>query len=171
MDEVELIPYDPAWPALYDAEAERLRSALPAGLILAMEHFGSTAIPGMPAKPIIDILMAVPSVEAARCIAIRPMEAMGYAFWAGNPKQDRLFFVKDLPPAAPRRTHHVHVCEAGGEMWQRLAFRDHLRENPAEAQRYAALKRELAARHREDREAYTAAKAGYVEEVLARALR
>lgn len=63
MDEVELIPYDPAWPALYDAEAERLRSALPAGLILAMEHFNGTAIPGMPTKPIIDILMAVSSVR------------------------------------------------------------------------------------------------------------
>lgn len=168
MDEVELAEYDPAWPALYEAEAARLRTVLPPGLILAMEHFGSTAIPGLVAKPVIDILIAVPSVEAARAIAVAPMDALGYAFWADNPKRDRLFFVKGLPPA-PRRTHHVHMTERGGEMWQRLLFRDHLRAHPNEAARYAALKRELAARHREDREAYTEAKSGFVAEVLARA--
>lgn len=68
-----------------------------------------------------------------------------------------------------RRTHHVHLCEAGSEMWQRLLFRDHLRTHPEEAARYAALKHGLAARHREDREAYTAAKTDYVEAVLAMA--
>ncbi|MEI6162193.1 MAG: GrpB family protein, partial [Roseococcus sp.] len=107
-DEVELVAYDPAWPALYLAEATRLRAALTPGLILAMEHFGSTAIPGMPAKPIIDILIAVPSVEAARARAVLPLQALGYAFWAENPKRDRLFFVKGLPPSAPRRPHPVH---------------------------------------------------------------
>lgn len=169
MDEVELADYDPAWPALYAAEAARLREALPPGLIRAMEHFGSTAIPGMPAKPIIDILVAVPSIAEAREAAVRPMEALGYAFWAENPKRDRLFFVKGLPPSAPRRTHHVHMCELGGEMWQRLVFRDVLRADAEEAARYAALKRELAVRFREDREGYTEAKAGYVEGVLAKA--
>lgn len=168
-DEVELVAYDAAWPALYLAEAARLGAALPPGLILAMEHFGSTAIPGMPAKPIIDILMAVPAVEAARASAVLPLGALGYAFWSENPKRDRLFFVKGLPPSAPRRTHHVHMCEAGSEMWQRLLFRDHLRTHPEEAARYAALKHGLAARHREDREAYTAAKTDYVEAVLAMA--
>lgn len=167
MDEVALAEYDPAWPAMYAAEAARLRAALPAGLVLAMEHFGSTAIPGLVAKPVIDILVAVPSVEAARAVAVAPMEALGYAFWADNPKRDRLFFVKGLPPAAPHRTHHVHMMERDGELWRRLGFRDYLRAHPEEAARYAALKRELAARHREDREAYTAAKAAYVEAVLA----
>lgn len=167
MDEVALAEYDPAWPAMYEAEAARLREALPLGLILVMEHFGSTAIPGLIAKPVIDILVAVPSVEEARRLAVAPMEALGYAFWADNPKRDRLFFVKGLPPSAPHRTHHVHMTEPDGEMWRRLAFRDHLRRHPGEAARYAALKRELAARHREDREAYTEAKSAYVEAVLA----
>lgn len=171
MDEVELVAYDPAWPTLYALEAERLRAALPPGLILAMEHFGSTAIPGMPAKPIIDILAAVPSVEAARHVAPGPLAALGYAFWAENPKRDRLFFVKGLPPAALRRTHHLHLCEAGGEMWQRLVFRDVLRNNTAEAQRYAALKHALAAAHREDREAYTDGKTAFVAATLAMAAR
>lgn len=169
MDEVALAEYDPAWPAMYEAEAARLRAALPPGLILAMEHFGSTAIPGLIAKPVIDILIAVPSVEEARRLAVAPMAALGYAFWADNPKRDRLFFVKGLPPSAPHRTHHVHMTEPDGEMWQRLLFRDHLRRHPEEAARYAALKRELAARHREDREAYTEAKSAYVDSVLAQA--
>lgn len=169
MDEVALAEYDPAWPGMYEAEAARLRAALPPGLILAMEHFGSTAIPGLVAKPVIDILVAVPSVEEARALAVAPMGALGYAFWADNPKRDRLFFVKGLPPTAPHRTHHVHMTERHGEMWQRLAFRDYLRGHPEEAARYAALKHELAARHREDREAYTEAKSAYVEAVLAMA--
>ena len=171
MDDVHLADYDPCWPAMYDAEAARVRTALPAGLVQAVEHFGSTAIPGMAAKPIIDILIAVRSVEEARAQAVVPMEVIGYAFWADNPRRDRLFFVKGLPPAAPHRTHHVHMTEPGGEMWHRLLFRDHLRAHPDEAARYLALKRDLAARHRTDREAYTAAKSAYVDGVMAKAAR
>lgn len=167
MDEVELHPYDPAWPAMYDAEAERLAEALPAGLALRMEHFGSTAVPGLIAKPVIDILVAVTDIEEAREAAVAPLEAMGYAFWADNPRRDRLFFVKGLPPRAIRRTHHVHMMELSPEFWRLLLIRDRLREDPEEAARYAALKRELAAKHREDREAYTEAKAGYMAALVA----
>lgn len=169
MDEVELVGYDERWPSMYADEAARLRAALPADLIVAIEHFGSTAIPGMAAKPIIDILIAVRSLAAARYAAIDPLRTRGYAFWADNPKRDRLFFVKGLPPSAPHRTHHVHITEPTGAMWERLAFRDYLRAHPEEAARYGALKRHLAERHRLDREAYTAAKACYVEEVMAKA--
>ncbi|WP_421995498.1 GrpB family protein [Roseococcus sp.] len=169
MDEVELLSYDPSWPARYDAEAERLLAALPEGLVLRMEHFGSTAVPGLLAKPVIDILVAVTSIEEAREQAVGPMEALGYAFWAENPRRHRLFFVKGLPPAAARRSHHVHMIEPSPEMWDLLLIRDILRDDPQEAARYAALKRELAVRHREDREAYTGAKAGYMAGLLARA--
>lgn len=171
MDNIHLADYDPRWPAMYAAEAARVRAVLPAGLVLAVEHFGSTAIPGMDAKPVIDILVAVRSVQEAREHAVAPMEALGYAFWADNPKRDRLFFVKGLPPAAPRRTHHVHMTELGGEMWRRLLFRDYLRAHLEEAGRYAILKRDLAARYSTDREAYTAAKSAYVDEVMAKAAR
>ena len=169
MDDVHLADYDPCWPAIYDAEAARVRAA--SASYMAGEHFGSTAIPGMAAKPIIDILIAVRSVEEARAQAVVPMEAIGYAFWADNPRRDRLFFVKGLPPTAPHRTHHVHMTELGGEMWHRLLFRDHLRAHPDETARYLALKRDLATRHRTDREAYTAAKSAYVDEVMAKAAR
>lgn len=167
MDEVELLPHDPSWPAMYEAEAERLHAAIPDGLVLRIEHFGSTAVPGLLAKPVIDILVVVSSVEEARAEAVAPLEGLGYAFWAENPERDRLFFVKGLPPRAPRRTHHVHMMEPSAAMWDRLRFRDILREDPAAAARYAALKRELAVRHRQDREAYTEAKAAHVAEVLA----
>jgi GrpB-like predicted nucleotidyltransferase (UPF0157 family) len=169
VDEIKLVPYDPTWPAQYDAEIARLVAGLPDGLIIAAEHFGSTAIPGLFAKPIIDILLAVRSVAEARESAVRPLEALGYAFWSDNPKTDRLFFVKGLPPSAPQRTHHIHMTEIDGQMWQRLAFRDYLRACPEEAARYAALKHDLALRHGHDREAYTDAKSAYVDGVLAKA--
>ena len=82
---------------MYADEVTRLRAVLPPDLICAVEHFGSTAIPGLTAKPIIDILVAVRSLHEAREVAVSPLEALGYAFWADNPKTDRLFFVKGLP--------------------------------------------------------------------------
>jgi GrpB-like predicted nucleotidyltransferase (UPF0157 family) len=169
MDEIEIVPYDPAWPVLFEAEADCLRAALDPNLILALEHFGSTAIPGLAAKPIIDILIAVPSLTKAKDTAIQSLEGLGYLYWVDNPKTDRMFFVKGLPPYGERRTHHVHMTETSGEMWQRLPFRDYLRTHPDEAARYERLKRELAAQHRDDREAYTAAKEGYLQEVMSKA--
>ncbi|HEX3967519.1 MAG TPA: GrpB family protein [Edaphobacter sp.] len=168
MDEVRLAEYDPGWPKLYAAEAERLMAVLSAGLVLSIEHFGSTAVPGLMAKPIIDILVEVRSVQEARKIAIQPLEAIGYAFWSDNPRRDRMFFVKGLPPAAPHRTHHVHIVESGTEMREQLLFRDYLRSHLDEVLRYGNLKSELMAKFRNDREAYTAAKSAYVKEVLAK---
>jgi len=100
---------------------------------------------------------------------VRPLEAIDYAFWSDNPQRDRLFFVKGLPPAAPHRTHHVHITELGSDMWERLLFRDYLRAHPDEASRYGNLKLGLMARFRDDREAYTAAKSSYLDEVMAKA--
>ena len=169
MDEIEIVEYDPRWPALFAEEAVRLRAALDPALIVGLEHFGSTAIPGMAAKPIIDILIAVRSLAAARERFVESLEDLDYVFWADNPKTDRLFFVKGMPPYGVRRTHHVHVVAPTAEPWQRLGFRDYLIAHPAEARRYADLKRSLAAAHRNDREAYTDAKAAFVEEIMAKA--
>lgn len=169
MDDIEIAAYDPNWPALFEHEATRLRAALSDEPITGLEHFGSTAIAGLAAKPIIDILIAVPSLAAARARFPEKLKALDYVFWPDNPKTDRLFFVKGMPPFGERRTHHVHVTEPTGELWQRLAFRDYLREHPDEVLRYEALKRKLAAEHKTDREAYTAAKSDYVAEVLRKA--
>jgi GrpB-like predicted nucleotidyltransferase (UPF0157 family) len=169
MDEIELTAYDPRWPMEFRAEENRIRALLPSHLVLGIEHFGSTAIPGLAAKPIIDILVAVSSLADARQQAIAPLEAIGYAYWRDNPKTDRLFLVKGLPPQAVHRTHHIHMTEKNGELWERLLFRDYLRTHPEEAQAYERLKLILAATYREDREAYTAGKADYISGVMAKA--
>jgi GrpB-like predicted nucleotidyltransferase (UPF0157 family) len=171
MDEVELVNYDPRWPVLFDEEAKRLRAALDPSLILGLEHFGSTAVPGLSAKPIIDILIAVRSLTDAQASFVEALRSLDYVYWAENPKQDRMFFVKGMPPFGSRRSHHVHVTEQDGEMWQRLAFRDYLRAHPGEAGTYQRLKRRLAAEHQSDREAYTAAKSAYVESVMRKAMK
>ena len=166
-DEIVIAPYDPRWPVLFELEEEWLRKVLPAEAILAIEHFGSTSISGMDAKPVIDIMLATPSL-AGFAKYTKLIEGLDYALWADNPQTDRLFFVKGLPPA-PQRTHHLHITEPGGELWSRLAFRDYLRFRSADAARYAALKHELAMRHWSDREAYTAAKEAFVREIMAKA--
>jgi GrpB-like predicted nucleotidyltransferase (UPF0157 family) len=171
MDEVEIVNYDPRWPALFGEEAVRLRVTLDPSLIIGLEHFGSTAVPGLSAKPIIDILIAVRSLADAKASFVEALRKLDYVYWADNPKTDRMFFVKGMPPFGSKRSHHVHVTEAHGEMWQRLAFRDYLRTHPEEAGIYEQLKRRLAAEHQTDREAYTDAKSAYVESVMRKAIK
>ena len=166
-DEIEIVDYDPSWPRLFEEERGRLESALPSDRFVAIEHAGSTAIAGLAAKPIIDIFVAVPSIEQARATLVEPIEKIGYVHWADNPKRDRMFFVKGMPPYGPRRTHHVHVSEPTSEAWRRpLLFRDYLRCHPDEAERYHRLKHDLASRYRHDREAYTTAKDAFVEAII-----
>ena len=171
MDDIEIVDYDPRWPLLFDEEARRLRAALDPSLIVGLEHFGSTAVPGLSAKAIIDILVAVRSLAAAQATFVEALRKLNYVYWADNPKKDRLFFVKGMPPFGTKRSHHVHVTELHGEMWQRLAFRDYLRVHPEEAEIYERLKRRLAVEHQTDREAYGDAKSAYVESVMRKAIR
>ena len=97
---------------------------------------------------IIDILITVRSLAHARATMVEPISALGYLYWPDNPKPDRMFFVKGMPPHGERRTHHVHITEPDGEMRQRrVPFRDYLRAHPGEARCYEALKHDLAARH------------------------
>jgi GrpB-like predicted nucleotidyltransferase (UPF0157 family) len=166
MDEIEIVDYDPRWPELFDEEAKRLRATLDPSLIVGLEHFGSTAVPGLSAKPIIDILIAVRSLADAQASFVEGLRKLDYVWWAENPKADRMFFVKGMPPFGSRRTHHVHVTEIHGELWQRLAFRDWLRAHPEEARSYGQLKRRLAAEHPTDREAYTDAKSAFIDSVM-----
>ena len=169
MDDIEIVEYDPRWPVLFAEEAARLRAVLDPDLVVGLEHFGSTAVPGLAAKPIIDILIAVRSLDEARTTAIQPILGLGYVFWEDNPEPDHMFFVKGMPPYGERRTHHIHITEPAGERWGQRLFPQYLRAHPEEALRYAALKRALAARHRADREAYTDAKADYIRGILAKA--
>ena len=163
-EEVRLASYDATWPARFIVERERLLAHFPQ--LLVVEHFGSTAIPGMPAKPIIDILAGVESMAIADAL-FEPILAYGYttsrAFNAMLP--DRRWFMRS---ANGRRTHHLHLVVYGGETWKvHLRFRDVLRSNAAIAQRYAKLKMALATEFGRDREAYTSAKSEFVTSVVA----
>jgi GrpB-like predicted nucleotidyltransferase (UPF0157 family) len=111
MDEVEIVNYDPRWPVLFNKEAKRLRAVLDPSLIVGLEHFGSTAVPNLSAKPIIDILIAVRSLTDAQATLVEALRNLDYVYWADNPKKDRMFFVKGMPPFGSRRSHHVHVTE------------------------------------------------------------
>ncbi len=164
-DRIEIVDPDRRWPARFAAERERIKSALGDAQWLEIEHFGSTAVPGLPAKPIIDVLVAVPDLKAARDAFPERISDLGYIFWSDNPATDRLFFVKGMPPYGAKRTHHLHVCERPSAMWSRLDFRDYLRDHPDIAQDYAILKRDLAARHADDRDAYTDAKSQFIASV------
>jgi GrpB-like predicted nucleotidyltransferase (UPF0157 family)/GNAT superfamily N-acetyltransferase len=166
-DYVELVAYDPQWPSMAEDEIEHLKELLPSEHILDIQHVGSTAIPGMIAKPIIDIQIAVDSLSVAKQFAIKILEENGYVFWRDNPDPQRMFFVKGMPPFGKRRTHHVHICEPSYSQWiNKILFRDYLIAHPEKAQEYAALKMALLEKHTHDREKYTDAKKEFVEEVL-----
>jgi GrpB-like predicted nucleotidyltransferase (UPF0157 family) len=165
-DRVEIVDADPAWPHQFNLEARALRAALRAVPGFQIEHFGSTAVPGLCAKPIIDILI-IHSDPSLWPLLIDPLVSLGYVLWVENPRKDRMFFVKGMPPFGSRRTHHVHVrvpVDARAE----LRFRDALRANPDLVRKYAELKKGLAIRYANDRDAYTDAKSAFVAEVLGR---
>jgi GrpB-like predicted nucleotidyltransferase (UPF0157 family) len=168
-DEVILVEADGSWPAAFEAERSGLLAALGAEAVRTVEHFGSTAVAGLPAKPIIDILVLVDDLGAAREAFPSRLKPLGYVFWSDNPKLDRLYFVKGLPPAGTGRTHHLHVSGPDGPMREQLLFRDYLRAHPKACAAYAALKRDLAARFRTDRDAYTDGKSTFIADIMARA--
>lgn len=164
---ITLVPYDPAWPRLFAEEAARLQQAL-GGRVLRIEHVGSTAVPGLAAKPVIDIQVSVASLEA-RAPLFSGLQQLGYLHVPLG-DFDRVYPFFQRPHAWPA-SHHVHLCVAGGEQERRhLAFRDHLREHADAAASYLALKQRLAAAHVgdtfESRERYSLAKSEFVEAVL-----
>jgi GrpB-like predicted nucleotidyltransferase (UPF0157 family) len=161
---VVIVPYDPAWAKRFEVERERLRLLL--GAAVRIEHVGSTAVPGLGAKPIIDTLVGARSLAEIEA-RIPDLEAAGYAYVSEHESvlPDRRFFAW---PTLPPREVHVHAVELGTPFWrEHLCFRDRLRADPELAADYDALKRRLAARHGNDREAYTEAKGPFIRSVIA----
>jgi GrpB-like predicted nucleotidyltransferase (UPF0157 family) len=153
--------YDPGWPALFERLARPVREAV-ADLGARVEHVGSTAVPGLAAKPIVDIdvVVAAPSDVPE---AIERLRGLGYVYQGDKGIVGREAFL--WPPGAP--VHHLYVVVDGGPPYRdHVRFRDHLRQHPDKAEEYAALKRELARRHGRDRIAYTDAKTGFVTAIL-----
>lgn len=152
---VEIVDYDSAWPAAFEAERERLTPLLDG---VEVHHFGSTAVPGLAAKPVIDMIALVPDLDTP--IAALVAQA-GYQFpEAFNATLTHRRFL--CYPSAAHRTHHLHLVDQRSELERRLRFRDRLRADPVLAGEYVTLKRALAERHRDDREAYTEAKSEFV---------
>ncbi len=166
-DYVDIVAYDVEWPNKASIEISKLRAALPVSKIMDIQHVGSTAIPNMPAKPIIDIQIAVHSLEEMKVIAVPALQKLGYEYWADNPDPQRLFFVKGMPPFGDKRTHHVHIFLPTSEHWQtKIIFRDYLLTHPDMAQAYLQLKLRLAQQYVDDREQYTEAKREFVSHVM-----
>lgn len=154
--------HDPGWAARFEEEREALERVIGEWAPGGIHHVGSTAVPGLEAKPIVDILVGVRDLETARsCFA--PLVDIGYLYAPYLPKEMHWF----CKPHPARRTHHLHLVPLGYRRFRdELAFRDRLRSDPALANRYLALKRELAKAHPDDRDAYTEGKARFIAEAL-----
>ncbi len=159
--------YNPAWPAIFEQERMSLHAAL-GPLVLSVEHIGSTAVPGLAAKPIIDLQLSVRDLEEARSSCVGPLQALGYAYMPEYEARlpGELFFRKGQP-----WSHHLHVSQADHPRWRRrLLFRDYLREHPEVAGDYMKLKRDLAAAFDTDMSGYMNAKTAFVAATLAEAV-
>lgn len=159
---VRLEPHQREWSVLFDSEAARLRSAL-GDLPLAIEHVGSTAVEGLAAKPVLDILVLVGDEDDARA-CVEPLEELGYEHRSDDPVPDRYFLAKG---PSYGRTHYCSVTPRGSDTHRdQVDFRDYLRSHPEVAREYEQLKRELAAEHPDNRRAYTARKAAFINDIL-----
>jgi GrpB-like predicted nucleotidyltransferase (UPF0157 family) len=158
-----IAPYDPLWPREYAAEAARIADSC-RDLALRLEHIGSTAVPGMSAKPIIDILAGVPP-RASRAEYVAAIRGLGYEHRGALGIPGRNYFRRGSP-----RSHHIHLVNWSSAFWRdHLMFRDYLRRDAVAAQQYAALKRELSAMFADDRARYNEEKGPFINAVLRRA--
>ena len=162
VEPIEVVPYDPSWPAWFEGEQARLRSAL-GETAVAIEHAGSTAVPGLAAKPVLDIVMTAAPFPLPED-AIAAVMTLGYGYLGENGIPGRQYF-RTRPHA-----RHLHVFAPGdAEAERMLRFRDYLRAHPGAAREYEALKLALATRHRLDRDAYVEGKSALVRRLDARA--
>ncbi|HZB34957.1 MAG TPA: GrpB family protein [Gaiellaceae bacterium] len=160
-ERVELSDHDPSWGSLFETERAKLIRVFDRRAV-AIEHIGSTSVPGLSAKPIVDILVGLGELELTD-VQIAGMQELGYEYLGEHGLPGRLFFRKQP------HTYNVHVVEHGGDHWERqLTFRDALRSDPEERRRYEEFKRRLAAEGH-PREVYTELKTPFIREVEARA--
>jgi GrpB-like predicted nucleotidyltransferase (UPF0157 family) len=164
-EQVHIVNYDPRWPKSFEEERGRIEGVVGEWLV-GVEHVGSTAVRGLDAKPVIDVMVGLESMAVAD-FCVEPLIRLGYSYWEEGVEPHHRLFAKFVDAGWTARTHNLHLVEAGDWYWkEHLLFRDHLRADPATAQEYAKLKRGLAHRFRDDREAYTAAKTEFVAAVV-----
>jgi GrpB-like predicted nucleotidyltransferase (UPF0157 family) len=165
VNEVALVDHQHQWPLHFQQLADELRSVFaPVGI--QVEHIGSTAVPGLCAKPVLDVLLGAQSLAQVQA-AVPALAQLGYTYRPEYEAQlpQRRYFVR---PAGATPRVHLHAVQQGGTLWQRhLYFRDQLCQNAHLRDQYAALKRQLAQRHSNDKAAYTLAKGPFIQQVLA----
>ncbi len=167
-DDIAVVPYCVLWVERFREEERRLRTFFPADFIVRIEHFGSTAVPGLAAKPVVDMMIEIADVARGKTLIPRILEPLGYdCFWRPSAGDD-------IPPwytwcirrnESGIRTHHLHFVERGGKE-DELRFRDLLRSSPVIASQYGELKTKLASEFKHDRVAYTEAKGAFIAAVL-----
>lgn len=159
---IELKQYNSKWPELFEQEKTFLLEKIGGCLVGSVEHIGSTAVPGMIAKPIIDIMFGVEDLESSKG-AIEVLQTNGYCYYPYKSKVMHWF----CKPSPEFRTHHLHLVPYQSPLWkERIGFRDILRENRTVAEEYGTLKQTLAAEMATDRESYTDSKWPFIEKVL-----
>jgi GrpB-like predicted nucleotidyltransferase (UPF0157 family) len=167
-NEVTIVDYNPAWPAMFAEEKTRLLNV--AGTwIEDVQHVGSTSVQDLAAKPIIDIMIAIYDLaDVEKCVA--PIESLGYGYMGEYGLPERHFFRKPPPDGWIGRTHHIHMVLRDSNQWiNQIHFRDYLRAYPEARQQYQDLKRELATQFGSDRFAYTDAKQEFIFAILRKA--
>jgi GrpB-like predicted nucleotidyltransferase (UPF0157 family) len=165
-DDILIHPYNPAWEKLAAAEIKTIKEVANQLPYTSIEHIGSTAVPTLSSKPIIDIFIVLKSISQADQW-IKPLETMGYVFWDENPDKSHLRFFKGMPPFGTKRTHHIHIVdESNNAIEHHILFRDILRRDEKIRGAYEALKLKLSQSFQSDREAYTDKKSDFIEGVL-----
>jgi len=164
-DDIAIAPYDSSWPELFRQEKQHLLSCLPREMLGRIEHFGSTAVPNLAAKPIIDMLIEVRDLEETKTRIVPILESQGYDYfwrptWGDDTPPFYAWFIKRNKQR--QRTHHLHMVESHFEHWDRLLFRDYLISDPDVAAEYQALKIHLAESCPHDRVAYTKGKTDFI---------
>jgi GrpB-like predicted nucleotidyltransferase (UPF0157 family) len=159
---VQIVPYTPLWATIFQEESSRLAQAL-GSLAVDIQHIGSTSVPGLAAKPILDMGVAVATeADVAACVPL--LESLGYTYRGNRGASEGYFFDQG---SEQQLTHYLHMLLISNPSWQNyLRFRDYLIAHPAARDQYMQLKQELALQYPTDRAAYTAAKAQFIQQVL-----
>ncbi len=167
-EKIDVVPYDPKWPQHYAELEGKLKRLLPRRLVQRIAHIGSTAVPGLSAKPIIDVQVEVNDMEEVKNEMVPLLEAEGYEFiWRPSIGEDAPYYAWFIKrDANGARTEHVHVVSPDKASVDRIIFRDHLCRHPEAAAAYEALKTELARKHAKDRVAYTLGKSEFIQAAL-----
>lgn len=160
-DVIQLETYDPKWPRYAAAEIDTIQNWIHSPYD-SIHHLGSTAIPGMNAKPVIDLFIGLDDMRAAH-EWIKPLQLLGYIYWQDNPNPHHARYYKGMPPYGSARTHHLHILPAGPELDKRIRFKSKLTNDPELQKAYQQLKKDLSQQHRNDREAYTEAKSQFIK--------